>query len=402
MAKGTIERISENTFRLTVYDGFDQEGKRIRHRRTIAVEGATNKTQRKDAYQQLATFEEEIRKGINVNGAKMTFSDFIKYWQKEYAEKQLAPKTQYWYGHMLETRIIPALGHIKLMNLKPVHLMQFYDTLSKENIQQSRSDNKDTKNVGKKFSSKTIHHYHEVISSVLTKAVKWQFIESNPARRVEVPKVKYTEAKHYNLEQAKNMLELLGDEPLKYQILINLALLCEMRRGEILGLEWSDIDFKNNTLKIKRTIQYVTGRGVITKEPKTQKSRRTISVPLSIINKLKKHRNDQRKAQIKWGSLWINSDRVFTAEDGAPMFPDTPSKWFAKFLKNNELPYITFHQLRHTGATLMISEGIDIRTVSARLGHSRTSTTLDIYSHALQAKDRQAADDMEALLLKSK
>lgn len=165
-----------------------------------------------------------------------------------------------------------------------------------------------------------------------------------------------------------------------------------LRIGELMGLKWEHVDFENNTIKIEQVNQYLPGEGTFTKDPKTETSKRLIAMPKEIMDLLREYKKEQNIERLKKGSMWIDTGYVFTQWNGQPMYPYTFTKWFPKFLEKHGLRRITFHQLRHTSATLLINAGENVRTVSARLGHSNTSTTMNIYAHALKSADRNAAD----------
>lgn len=241
-------------------------------------------------------------------------------------------------------------------------------------------------------------HLHRLLSSVLEKAVKWQVLLYNPCRRVEAPKIEKKEAAYLDEVQAQELLNCLQSEPLQYRAIITLLLYSGMRRGELCGLEWSDIDFKNNIIDISRTSLYLSDRGVFDDETKTETSKRVIKIPSVAMDLLKEHRLQQTKELFKLGDKWIKSNKVFTQWNGKPIHPDTLTGWFAKFVKKNNLPPIHLHSLRHTNATLLIASGADLRTVSKRLGHSNMTTTSNIYTHAIQSADERAAELLEDIL----
>lgn len=249
-----------------------------------------------------------------------------------------------------------------------------------------------------RLSPKTIVEHHRVISKLLSTAVKWNYINDNVAKRADPPKVPARDIEFLDENETKEMLKALNGESITYRTMILLLVYTGMRRGELFGLEWKDIDFKNGYLHIVRTSQYIGNKQLITKEPKTKSSKRTMKISNDMLNRLKIYQAWQSEQRLKIGSEWNDTDRLFTQWNGLPMYPDSLTKWFKLFLKRHNLRQVTLHSLRHTNATLMIAEGTDIRTVSGRLGHSNTSTTLNIYTHALKSKDTQAAEILNDIL----
>ena len=166
-----------------------------------------------------------------------------------------------------------------------------------------------------------------------------------------------------------------------------------------MGLEWQDVDFKNGIISINRSSQYLSDMGVFTKVPKTESSIREIAIPEFIISLLEEYKLWYEEQKSIYGELWTNSDRLFVQVDGKPMHPSTISKWFVKYVGQIGLPVINFHGLRHTNASLLVAQNIDIAVISARLGHAQISTTLDFYVHPLLSHNRKAGYALENLLL---
>ncbi len=398
--KGTIQKRGVNSWRLTVACGLDSEGKQIRKIKTISTEyGCEEKTckdckkisrckARGEAETKLALFSEEVDKGLYVEPSKLTFAEFTERWLRDYAEVNLAPKTVAGYKEKL-TRILQAIGHLKVEKIKPTHLMEFYANLQEDGVRL------DGKSGG--LSPRNIRHHHRVIGTILQDAVQWQVIPSNPASRVKPPRVPKKEAACYSEGQAMAMLKALENEPLKHRTAITLALATGVREGELMGFEWQDVDFEENTIEIARSSQYVTGRGTFPKEPKNETSKRIVSVPASVMALLKQHKAAQSRERLKAGDLWQGSQRLFTTWEGKPMYPYTFGSWFPKFLKRHNLPPLPFHGLRHTSATILVGQGLHAKVISERLGHSTISTTMDIYSHFIKKADVEAADKLDAL-----
>ncbi len=228
----------------------------------------------------------------------------------------------------------------------------------------------------------------------------FQIAEQSIGFQADPPKLQYREISYLNEKDSLRMIKLLNDEPIKFKTATLLLIYTGMRRGELCGLEWKDIDLTNKTLHIVRTSQYIGNNTIITKEPKTRSSVREFTLSDSICSLLLEYREWQDSERIRLGDRWVECDRLFTKYNGKPINPDSISGWFAGFIIRNELPKVTLHSLRHTNATLMIAEGIDICTVSRRLGHANTSTTLNVYAHALRSKDTVAAEKLDEVLNK--
>lgn len=422
---------------------YDVEGKKLREKVTFTPDtDMTPKQQQKALDTFVFNFEERVLNGKYLKGEKITFKEFTEYWVKEYAKTSLAATTLEDYVAALDQKIIPALGHLKISKIKPMHLQSFYNNLMEDGIR------KDGKKGG--YSQATIKKIHAVISSILGSAVIWQTIESNPCDRVSPPKVttdkiESDDVKHFTLEQAEAFLNALEmdyvttykahdriddtgklykvkqytesrDIPTQFKVFFNLALFGGLRRGELIALIWNDIDFDNNSISITKSTGYVN-KSMITKAPKNKSSIRVITVPGPIMDMLKSYKLEQKELKLsigdQWqgtqGKDWQDNNNIFIQWNGKQMnlaspygtFKDIIKKYNATIKENSfKLPSIPLHGLRHTSATLLISENIDVRTVSARLGHAQTSTTMNIYAHSLKKLDEKASSALDNLLIK--
>ena len=391
---GSIEKRGKNSYRLTVSEGFDLDGKPMIHRKT--VHGT-----KKDAEVELAKFVTEVQNGLVIDGKSLKFSEFTEIWKRDYGSKELAPSTYKRYCRMLETRLLPYFGHFYINKIKPTDIMKFYDLLEKDTqlVRKKGSNGSKTK---KPLSGKTILEHHRLLRAMLHKAVYWQLIVANPAERVQPPKARKPKRRSYDDEQTKILLEnleLLSSEDTKYKVAIILTVFTGVRLGELMGLEWQDVDFKNGIISINRSSQYLSDMGVFTKVPKTESSIREIAIHEFIIFLLEEYKLWYEEQKSIYGELWTNSDRLFVQADGKPMHPSTISKWFVKYVGQIGLPVINFHGLRHTNASLLVAQNIDIAVISARLGHAQISTTLDFYVHPLLSHNRKAGYALENLLL---
>ena len=391
---GSIEKRGKNSYRLIVSEGYDLHGKPLIHRKT--VHGT-----KKDAEVELAKFVTEVQNGLVIDGKSLKFSEFTEIWKRDYGSKELAPSTYKRYCRMLETRLLPYFGHFYINKIKPTDIMKFYDLLEKDTQLVRKKGNNGSK-TKKPLSGKTILEHHRLLRAMLHKAVYWQLIVTNPAERVQPPKARKPKRRSYDDEQTKILLEnleLLPNEDTKYKIAIILTVFTGVRLGELMGLEWQDVDFKNGIISINRSSQYLADMGVFTKVPKTESSIREIAIPEFIISLLEEYKLWYEEQKSIYGELWMNSDRLFVQADGKPMHPSTISKWFVKYVGQIGLPVINFHGLRHTNASLLVAQNIDIAVISARLGHAQISTTLDFYVHPLLSHNRKAGYALENLLL---
>lgn len=385
-------------YEIRVSCGIDINGKKLGKSKTwIPDEGMTQKQIEKELARQKVLFEEEVKNGICPDN-KIRFVDFSKRWMDEYAKVNLTIKTYARYEIYLK-RINQGIGHLKLKDITPLQLNAFYRSLEADGVNQRKryDENGDLINNGK-LAPKTILDHHRVISKILSTAVKWGLLEKNVAMRADPPKVPHREISYLNEQEVRQMLTLLEKEPIQYQTMITLLVYTGIRRGELCGLEWKDIDFENQVMHVVRSAQYIGNKTMITKEPKTKSGIRHFSLSIHACILLKKYKRWQLEQKFNAGDQWTESDRLFTSWNGKPIHPDTITDWFSKFIKRSGLPYVTLHSLRHTNATLMIAEGTDVCTVSRRLGHANTATTLNIYAHALKSKDREAANTLDNVL----
>lgn len=425
-----------NSYLITVSCGRDMNNKQIL--KTVTYEPDKNLTpkQQEKALQRFALdFEEKVKSGKYLNGDKMSFADFVKKWEQDYALVQLEETTVAGYRKILDLFLLKQFGHLKISMIKPFHIQSYYNSLLKE----------DAKVKGGAYSTSSIKKIHGVLSSILNVAVKWNVIDSNPCEKVFVPKntAENRSENCFDLEQCQNFLEALEmTYPVKYRahcresqngakydvseyvemhkvdtqfkLFFQLALFGQFRRGELIALEWSDFDFDNNTVTINKAAGFVGNRQVV-KRPKTKKSNRTVKIPVSVMRVAKEYKKEYYEYRMKIGNQWHREDGelsqyVFIQWDGTQMHLSTPTHKFKEIVVNynkivtedKKLPeHVTLHGLRHTGASLLISQNTDVQTVASRLGHSSPTVTLQIYSHAFEKLDEEASNTLETMFLKT-
>lgn len=436
--------------------GYDTSGRQVERSMTWRpAPGMTAKQIERELNRQAVLFDEKCD-GEGAGCGNIKFEAFAKQWLKEYAEPNLRPRTVARL-HQLEERTYTAIGHIRLDKLTARHVQSFIDNLGEDGISTKRDLAvpkvnfsellKERALTGKalselsgasrstisslchgesvtvdtaqkiavalntniktlftiqkgngKLSSKSIQHYLSFVSSVLEYACRFDMIQNNPCKRVTVHSGEKAEREVYTLEEAQAFLESLESAPTKYKCFFVLAIYGGFRRGELLGLEWSDIDFKNQTVKVQRTSQYLKDRGTFTDETKTKKSQRTLKLPACVFTVLRQHRAEQAEEQLRMGDQWKQSNRLFTHLDGAPMHPNTPYHWLKRFCEETGQRFLGIHAFRHLNASLLINSGVDVKTVSTSLGHSQVTTTLNIYAHTFEEAQARASEAVADLL----
>lgn len=437
-------------FKITVSKGYDINGKQLREHMTWTPEPHMTERQiKKELERQKVLFEEQIRNTVTVN-RNIRLAEFTDIFMEEYVRLNLKTQTVYNYGERIKV-INQALGHIKLKDLHPRHIASFYANLQENGIRVKQyavckidigtwiKKHRTTmselsrqtgvsiwafrqskvkkpiaienaqliaKAMGVEFTQmydiqknmtplqlESIRTYHRMLSSVLSRAVKWGYIADNPAAKTDLPtsKGKVHKVKYLEENEARKLLELLQDEPVKWRTFFTFDLLSGLRRGEVAGLYWSDIDFHNQTITINRTLNYVPNAGVYEDTPKTAASERPLRLTQSAFLLLRKYKDWQNEQKAKLGDTWEDTQgRIFTTDFGKPIFPGSATQWFSHFIARTGLPKVTVHSLRHTYASLMIADGISLVVVSRQLGHAQASTTANIYAHALKSAEEKA------------
>lgn len=378
---GNIEKRGENKYRLTVSAGFKPDGSRQYIRKTI-----TAKSDR-EAGKKLALFMAEVENSKITADSNMKFRDFVKLWDKNHAGINLEVRTYKRYIDMLNANILPEIGDMRLIDIKPVTLLNFYSKLAGDGAR------KDGHKGG--YSPKTIQHIHRLISSIYNKAAEWQIIGINPAAHIKPPKAVNKEIDFYSADEVRTLIKALEDEPIRPRTMTLLAVYTGMRRSEILALKWEDIDFDEKTISINKASVYASGMGRVDKSTKTARSNRIIAMSDTVAQLLMEYKENQNKIKDFLANKWEGSAFVFTNDFGGTLHPDSISQWFSRFIKRRGLKHITFHGLRHTAATLLLSSGVDIETVSRILGHSSSIVTSQVYLHSANAVRAEAMKKLD-------
>lgn len=376
----TIQK-RKNSYSIRVSCGYDTRGKQIIQSMTWKPDdGMTPKQIEKELKRQSVLFEEACMKGFQSKAVK--FETFCEEWFEDYAKTNLRNTT---YERLLQLRgrIYPVIGHIRMDKITPRQIQTFVNSLSKEGANER---------TGKPLAPKTIRHNLSLISDVFSYAVKMGVVSENPCAKVTIPKGEVKEKQIYTPAEVEKFLTLLNNEPLKYRTFFYLMIYSGFRRGEMLGLEWKDVDFENNIISVRRTSNYTAKKGVYTDTTKTKRSQRTLKFPQFIMDVLKEYKEEQDAEALRLGDRWVETDRLYVKWDGRPMQNGTPYFWLGEFCEKHDLPFYGLHSFRHLFCSLLVNQGVDIVTVSGALGHSCVSTTSNIYCHMFQEAQAKVSD----------
>ena len=377
----TVRKRGE-AYQIRVSCGMDSQGKQVIKTCTWKPEpGMTAKQTEKELQRQIVAFENKVKQGYAAEN-RLTFERYAEYVMQLKETKGKKHRTLDRYTEILQ-RINPAIGYMKIEDIRPGHLNDFYAQLAKP------GQNKKT---GGRLSNKTILEHHRLISTILAQAEKEMLIPYNPASRAEPPQPQKKEVTYFQPDEIIAIRDALESEPIKWRTATHLLLITGCRRGEIMGLKWAKVDFENNRIHIDNNLQYTAARGLYEETPKTAASVRNIKLPAETMQLLWQYRSWQARQRLASGDRWTYTDYVFTQENGKPMHPDSLTDWLGKFSKRHDLPHINPHAFRHTMASILYFNGMDSVTISKRLGHAKVSTTADIYAHIIQEADERAAE----------
>ena len=367
-----IKQLSKNKYKIIAEIGYTMDGKR--KRKTEIFEG----TRKQAETREFEIKQQYSKKGFITDSKNLTFEDYGKIFIKHYCEGNIGAKTMDGYLSMLE-KINSYLGNWQLKSIETFTLTQLYKKLKKGTRKDVVTNN-------------TLLHYYNLINLMFTQAVKWNFIDSNPNSNIPRPKKEKHLAECYDIDQIHTLLNGLTNECLKYQALIILAIDSGARRSEILALTWKDIDFDTKVLTINKSLDVIRGE-FIEKATKNDTSTRKMVLTDTTINVLKAYREE-----LKTSNTWKETNKLFLAKDGKPMYPTTCGKIFQKVAVKNGLPKINFHSLRHSSASLQIALGVHTKLIQERMGHSSMAVTTSIYSHIFQANRTEVANKLNGAL----
>lgn len=371
--QGHIRKRGKNSWAVVVDSGRDPiTGERRQVWRTV-------RGRKRDAEALLVELIHQRDTGIDVRPERMTVGQFLERWLRDYAEANLAPSTLRRYRQLIYLHLLPALGSIPLTQLRPLHIQACYAQM-----------------LAKGLAPRTALHAHRVLREALGHALKWQLIARNPADAVEAPRPSRTEIKTPSVAQLHRLLDAAKATSLG--TLVHLAVLTGLRQGELLGLRWDDVDLDEGVLYVRQTAQWLPGKGVVFRPPKTHRSTRPVALSPATVTVLRQHRRAQLKTRIRLGPSYDDHGLVFASPQGFPLDPSNLRRAWRGVIRASGLPPLRFHDLRHAHASLLLQHGVHPKVVSERLGHATVTTTLDTYSHTIPGLQTEAVAQLDETL----
>jgi integrase len=331
----------------------------------------------KEARDWVLSIRQAAREGRLVDHDKISVAEFLDRYLADYARHAVRPSTFQSYSGLIQRHIVPELGRIRLAQLRPDHLQALY-----------------VQKLAAGLSQRTVQYLHGLLHRSLNKALRWGLVTRNVANQADAPSAPKQPMQTWDRAQVRRFLaSLQGD---RWSALYHLACGTGMRQGELLALQWQNVDLDSGTLKVVRSVQTVKGQGLVFSAPKSDKSRRLIILPALVVQALRQHRTLQ--AELRQQGDWQDQGLVFTTGTGGVILPRNLIRHFKVKAAQAGLPKIRFHDLRHTAASLLLEQNTHPKVVQELLGHSQINLTLDTYSHVIPTLQREAAQTMDGIL----
>jgi integrase len=337
---------------------------------------------KRDAEIELARLVSENAAGAGIDPSKETIAEFMKRWDRDWTSSHVSPKTLERYRQIVRLQIVPHIGALRMQKLRPVHLNELYAMLLREGGHKRNP-----------LSPASVGYVHRILHRALGHAATWGLISQNPASLVGPPPTADTEIKILDQNQVGPLLDHLNGRSLRP--IVAFLLHTGARRGEALALRWQDIDLDRGVVRIERSLEQTKG-GLRFKSPKTKSGRRNIAISPWLIAELRAHRTRQQEQRLRLGLGRAATDSlVFARWDGATRSPHWLTQKFAKVAAALTID-CSLHGLRHTHVSALIASGLDVLTISRRIGHASPAITLAVYGHLFSNTDAKAADIMQA------
>ena len=372
--KGSIRERSPGRWAIII----DDPNSGTRKRRWHSFKGT-----KRQAQIECARLISEMQNGSYLAPDKTTFAEFAERWLT-HMKSQVSPKSHARYGELLRKNVVPLIGAVVLTKLKPVVISEAYAKA----LENGRRDGTGG------LSPRTVGHMHRVLRQALGDAVKWEMLHRNPADAVNPPKVERSVMQTYDLDQTATLIDAMRGTRLLVPTM--LAVLCGLRRGEVVALKWRNVDLAASRLAVVESAEQV-GTNIRYKSPKSGNGRQLV-MSARLVDELRSHRMRQVEELLRVGVGLTDDTFVVAQVDGSPIQPDTLTQDWTRKIEKTGLPVYRFHDLRHAHATHMLANGIHPKVASERLGHSKIGITLDLYSHVLPSMQEDAAERVDEAL----
>ena len=364
--RGHIVKRSKNSYSIKIGIGKDPASGKYRYQ-WVSIKGT-----KKDAEKRLAELLHQIDNGIFMKPGKTTLAEYLERWLKDYVRPNLSPRTAEGYEHIIQRYLIPALGNITLTGLKPEHLQHYQ-----------------SERLSSRLSAQTARHHYMTLHKALQIAIEWGLLARNPLDAVRPPRVQVIEMQTWDENEIATFLDSARSTP--YFALFHTALFTGMRRSELLGLRWCDLDLLLCRIYVTRSLHVLRGGQVIIRQPKTAKGKRMIDLSPLSTSVLREYREKQVLDRIMLGGSLKDDDLVFSNPEGKPLLPNTVTHAWNKLVRRIGIKPIRLHDARHSHASIMLKQGTHPKIVQERLGHASIQVTLDTYSHVTPSPQEAAA-----------
>ena len=334
---------------------------------------------RRDAERLLRQRLQEVEQGTHVSRSTITLREYLEEWIRTYGQTNVEPTTARGYQEKFRNYIYGTIGGVQLSQLRPEHADRVYAGMMERGL-----------------SANTVLHLHRALNRALVLAVRSRRISHNPLSMVTPPRVRKTSPTMWSVEQMQAFLAAAEKEDLREWF--ELAIYTGLRRSEMAGLKWGHVDLRAGWLRVVEKLVNVPGAGLVSGVPKTDRSRRRLSISPEAVTIFHRQLDRQDRQRSQAGELWSETGHVFTSAVGQPVDPNAVTKAFTHIVRETGLPRLTLRDMRHAHATLLLMDNVHLKVVSERLGHSTVTVTADIYSHVLPEIDRQASLVIDRML----
>src|SRR5690625_1383132 len=376
-----VEDLGNDKYKIYVDIGYDSRGKRRRRTKTVTA------TSKRNLNKQVREFELQCMQEVDEPIENITFARFVEKWRENYVKANLKQTSLETYDEILNAGVLDYFKKFKMKNIKKYHLVEYFDKEEKEGASRLVS----------KFT---------VLKSIFSKAVEWEVIKDNPTAGLIKPKEQKKKVNFYNEEELEYLFYILKNENPKYNLIIKLAAIGGLRRAETVGIREESINYEENYIYVDKQLRYSRSTKRFYLSPVKNNKPRKVFFPESFMDELKTYHTHFKERRLAMGNLWnplkdeegnpINL--LFVKDDGYPAQLAAIWDYWTTLIEKHNLKKITFHELRHSCASLMVKKGINFKVIQERLGHSNIGVTLDLYSHLEEDLHKESTNIFKDIL----